>query len=139
MDTETVSKAAPHRAISVVEPFQPLVIIKEYWAMLTLKRRSHRVSGQEGARAGIVYASPSRVSDAEIKAVVINYCQDNLVTFGSGVLNAGSITVGRTSDLSGDPLTVTVNYNYDFLVMPSFINSLLGGIQLSANTVMRME
>lgn len=147
--------------------------------MLTLKRRSHRVSGQEGAtaiefaiclpllvllifgiiefsillydqavitnasregaRAGIVYAYPSRVSDAEIKAVVINYCQDNLVTFGSGVLNAGSITVNRTSDLSGDPLTVTVNYNYDFLVMPSFINSLLGGIQLSANTVMRME
>ena len=147
--------------------------------MLTLKKRSHKVLGQEGAaaiefaiclpllvllifgiiefsilfydqavitnasregaRAGIVYASPSRVSDAEIKAVVINYCQDNLVTFGSGVLNAGSITVNRTSDLSGDPLTVTVNYNYDFLVMPSFINSLLGGIQLSADTVMRME
>ena len=96
-------------------------------------------ASREGARAGIVYAYPSRVSDTEIKAVVINYCQENLVTFGSDVLNAGSITVGRTGDLSGDPLTVTVSYNYDFLVMPSFINSLLGGIQLSADTVMRME
>lgn len=96
-------------------------------------------ASREGARAGIVYAHPNRITDPEIKSVVMTYCQDNLITFGSGVLSAENVTVGRTTDLSGDPLTVTVSYSYDFLVMPSFISSLLGGIQLSANTVMRME
>jgi Flp pilus assembly protein TadG len=94
-------------------------------------------ASREGARTGIVYSYPSRISDDEIWAVVRNYCEDHLITFGSGTLQVPEIT--RSGDASGDVLTVRVRYKYDFLVIPSFIAELAGGINLLAETVMRME
>jgi hypothetical protein len=41
--------------------------------------------------------------------------------------------------VSGEPLTVRVAYQYDFLVLPGFVAGLTGGINLVAETVMRME
>jgi Flp pilus assembly protein TadG len=99
-------------------------------------------ASREGARAGIVYSDP-RPSDGEIQTVVNNYCQDHLITFGAGstvsttVARAGSGSGGE--EVAGDPLTVTVTYQYDFLVLPNLITSLTGGINLNATTVMRME
>jgi Flp pilus assembly protein TadG len=94
-------------------------------------------ASREGARAGIVYSFPDRVSDEEIANAVLNYCGDYLITFGeaSGV----NTTITRTGDLYGSPLTVRVEYQYDFLVLPNFITTLAGGINLAGETVMRME
>jgi Flp pilus assembly protein TadG len=105
-------------------------------------------AAREGARAGIVYdlddKSTSDTSDdtyhppdSEIATAVQYYCENYLITSGSGTLDYPTIT--RTGDGSGDLLTVEVNYNYEFFILPSFLSSLAGGIQLTAQSVMRME
>ena len=39
----------------------------------------------------------------------------------------------------GSDLTVTLNYRYDFLVLPSFMTTAMGPINLVAQTVMKLE
>ena len=93
-------------------------------------------ASREGARAGIVYRSTGPVSDTEIEEVVLDYCADYLITFGE----TSSLTISTTPGFeAGDPLTVTVTYDYQFLVLPNFVTALTGGINLAAITVMRME
>ena len=93
-------------------------------------------ASREGARAGIVYRYPDPVTDAEIEQVVLAYCADHLITFAT----IPSLTISTTPGLeAGDPLTVTVTYDYQFLVLPNFVAALTGGINLAATTVMRME
>lgn len=94
-------------------------------------------ASREGARAGIVYAFPNRISDTAITSVVTTYCGNYLITFGAN--NPPAISVSRSGNGAGDTLMVTVDYHYDFLVLPNFIASLVGGTDLSAVTVMRME
>ena len=94
-------------------------------------------ASREGARAGIVFA-PTPLDDGGITAVVNSYCASNLITFGSAT--GATTTVSRGGSGSpGDPLTVTVNYSYDFLVLPNFVTALTGPMDLQAITVMRME
>ncbi len=94
-------------------------------------------ASREGARAGIVYRDPP-VTDAEISNIVNSYCQNRLLTFGSP--NPVTTTVVREgSGASGDDLTVRVQYQYGFLVIPRFVTGITGGIQLEAQTIMRME
>ena len=94
-------------------------------------------ASREGARAGIVFKDPI-VSDDEITAVINNYCQNNLVTFGT--VKDATTTINREgASASGDNLTVTVVYTYDYLLLPGFISSLTGGLNMNATTVMRME
>jgi len=104
-------------------------------------------ASREGARAGIVFDEP-RTSDADIKTVVKTYCSNYLITFGASAVTPLDdddidITPSGPRDSStyppGTPLQVTVNYHYDFLVLPNFISTLVGGLDLSAVTVMRME
>jgi Flp pilus assembly protein TadG len=93
-------------------------------------------ASREGARAGIVYQYPERVSEAAIQQVVLDYCADHLITFAT----TPSLTISTATGVAaGDPLTVTVRYDYQFLVLPNFLTSLTGGINLAATTVMRME
>ena len=94
-------------------------------------------ASREGARAGIVYSFPDRIADAEIANVVSTYCGNHLISLGGNSSPATTITRGGNS--SGDSLTVRVTYRYDFLVLPNFIASLTNGINLQAETVMRME
>jgi hypothetical protein len=47
--------------------------------------------------------------------------------------------ISRTGNSTGDSLTVTVRYKYDFLVLPNFIGSLIGGKEIVGQTIMRME
>jgi Flp pilus assembly protein TadG len=102
-------------------------------------------ASREGARAGIVYSyqdgGPNHPVDADITAAIVQYCQDHLITFGSGTLTIPAPV--RTGDSPGDSLTVTVNYQYNFLVFDSLLSlvggSLSNGISLDAVTVMRME
>ena len=95
-------------------------------------------ASREGARAGIVFREPSCLSYGEIKNVVISYLGTHLITFG----NAAEPTVTVEPTTCPDPggsKKVTVSYNYEFLVLPNFINSLIGGITLTGETIMRME
>jgi Flp pilus assembly protein TadG len=94
-------------------------------------------ASREGSRTGIVFADP-RISDTEIESVVNTYCSDNLITFGDSGTSP-TVTVSRSGSGAGDSLTVSVNYHYDFLVLPNFISTLIGGLDISAVTIMRME
>ena len=94
-------------------------------------------ASREGARAGIVYSYPDRISESEITAVINTYCSTHLITFGTGALQPPEIVQSGTS--AGDSLIVTVRYRYDFLVLPNFISSLIGGTEIAAQTIMRME
>ena len=91
---------------------------------------------REGARAGIV-SQLVRVSDTQIQNVVDNYCRLYLISFKSGTTPA--TIVGRTGSTFGDELTVTVTYTYSFLALPHFVTGLVGPMNLTAKTVMRME
>jgi len=99
---------------------------------------------REGARAGMVLmpdhfgGQNGRLPTAQIEAVVNNYVQNHLISFGSGS-SAPTVTVQDTIESFGDALTVRVDYQYDFLVLPNFATSLTGPINLSAEVVMRKE
>lgn len=94
-------------------------------------------ASREGARAGIVFSTPERVSDEQIRQVVATYCSDHLVSFQAG--SVATTTIGRTGTSSGDSLTVSVAYPYNFLILPNMVTGLTGTLNLSAVTVMRME
>jgi Flp pilus assembly protein TadG len=100
-------------------------------------------ASREGARAGIVAQDP-RVADDMIQTVVKNYCKNYLVTFGTDTIEDSDIVVSpaygtRSSAAFGTDLKVDVNYHYDFFVLPNFVTALLGGINLQATTLMKME
>ena len=94
-------------------------------------------ASREGARQGIIYAYPDRITNGEIISTVNNYCADYLISLGGNSTVATDIS--RSGNSSGDPLIVRVSYRYDFLVLPNFISTLTSGINLVAETVMRME
>jgi Flp pilus assembly protein TadG len=91
----------------------------------------------EGARAGIVYAYPNRIGNAEIINTVNNYCSAHMISLGGS--SSVNTTITRGGNESGDPLTVSVSYTYTYLVLPNFIASLTSGINLQTQTVMRLE
>src|SRR5512136_2031326 len=93
-------------------------------------------ASREGARAGIVFRVPP-VTDDEITNIVNTYLGSNLMTFGGPT--TANITVTRNGYNPGDELKVSVNYTYTFLLIPNFIASLSGGVNLVAETIMRME
>jgi Flp pilus assembly protein TadG len=93
-------------------------------------------ASREGARAGIV-SQLVRVSDSQIQSVVDNYSRLYLISFRSGA--APVTTVARTGSTFGSELSVTVTYTYSFLALPQFVTGLVGPMNLTARTVMRME
>jgi Flp pilus assembly protein TadG len=94
-------------------------------------------ASREGARAGIVYSYPDRIGDGEIVNVVNTYCSDHMISLGGN--STVSTTITRSGNASGDDLTVRVSYVYRFLVLPNLISSLAGGLNLEAETIMRLE
>ena len=102
-------------------------------------------AAREGARAGIVFApvrpagSPiqGRLTELEIEDVVMTYCQNHLVNFGGADISRDDIEVDGEEGTAGVPLTVTVNYTYNHVAISSFLG--LGGMSLSATSVMRSE
>ncbi len=101
-------------------------------------------ASREGARVGIVYRLPA-VTDAEITGVVNNFLGSRLITFGgsrdpsSNPVSGATVIVTRTGYSPGGELRVRVGYTYSFLVLPHFTPGLGGGINMVAETIMRME
>jgi hypothetical protein len=97
-------------------------------------------ASREGARAGIVYSYPTKITKDEISGIVSKYCGTNLVSFGASPDPKDPIvTISGTCSKAGDNITVSIAYPYHFLVLPSFIISLAGPINLGAESVMRCE
>lgn len=97
-------------------------------------------ASREGARAGIVFdaSQPSdRISDADIIQIARDYCEDNLITFGAAATPV--ITITRAGNDPGDDLTISVTYNYGFLILQNLIPGFNSTINLGAESVMRME
>ena len=93
-------------------------------------------ASREGARAGILF-HPDGILDAEIRRVVRNYCSEHVITFGEDSIDDSDSDIPITR--TGGNLTVKVIYRYDFLVLPDFVTGIVGDINLSAVTTMRME
>lgn len=100
---------------------------------------------REGARlASLYYTNPSDPTDhvrpvSDIQTWVVTNPRNTLFTFGADTLTASDIVVNRTFDNGQYFQRVTVNYSYDFMVLPSFLAGLMGPIDLSAVAVMRDE
>lgn len=99
-------------------------------------------ASREGARAGIVFVdqNPCGPSDAEIINVIQSYCSNYLITFGAAT--TPTTTIARSGCTVGDSLTVTVRYQYNFLIIPNLTfygAGFPGGINVQAQTVMRLE
>lgn len=111
-------------------------------------------ASREGARLGIVQAVP-RVPRKEIWQVALHYCGNYLVTFGAkttpeiipgcedtngdGTIDEDTECNGQICTKFGDDLTVTVTYDYRFLVIPNFIPGFNKPLRLTAQTVMKCE
>ncbi len=101
-------------------------------------------ASREGARAGILYRDPFLADPtAVVTTAVKNYCKPNgvsrLISLKPSSLDPTVTIVPPLPAASGDPLTVQVSYQYNFLVLPAFISGFVGGMNLHAQTVMRME
>jgi len=90
-------------------------------------------AAREAARAGIVFA-PNRLNQADVENVAVNYCNQNLITFGA--VDFDVVADDPTTLSPGDPLQVTVTYRYT-LAVSGFVG--IGSINLSAQSTMRME
>ena len=92
-------------------------------------------ASREGARRGSVHDASTlngTVGDGPILAVM-NNLNNSLISLGSS--NTAEVLINPAAPrTSGDDLTVTVNYTYDFLVLPDFTS-----INLSGVTVMKVE
>jgi Flp pilus assembly protein TadG len=113
---------------------------------------------REAAREGIVLRNPkltlAQLNTQILLPTVTNYTTSRLVSFDGNVTpnNNGSSLVppatwsdnnsNATSD-PGESLTVTVVYNYSFLLLPNLMQlvkgNLTSNIQINAVTVMRFE
>src|SRR5512135_1353761 len=87
-------------------------------------------ASREGARMGILMRTP-RVPVATIQATVSAYCANNLISFGTTTPTTTVPVPCPTSGTDND-ITVTVAYPYKFLVLPNFLSSVTGQIDLTA-------
>jgi Flp pilus assembly protein TadG len=110
------------------------------FGMLLYNQQVLTNASREGARAGIVSSTP-RVSEATIESVVQNYCLNHLVTFGTPNIPTTTKPIpGYDSAATfGTNLTVQVNYQYSFLVIPGFIPGIPRLRTMQAITVMKYE
>ena len=92
-------------------------------------------ASREAARAGIVNGS---VSDAIIQGYAQNYCKDRLITFRNP--NTPNVIVSRPSGSnSGNPLIVTVTYQFSGLVLGVMLRPQNWDQTLSSTSVMNFE
>ncbi|SFR78081.1 Flp pilus assembly protein TadG [Marinobacter daqiaonensis] len=103
-------------------------------------------AGREGARTGILFRPAPRdivAEDAAINQAIDDYAASYLISLGGPA--AMTTNIQRT-DLSangvfdaGDQITVTITYPYQFLILPKFLGTLGGALNLSSTIVMRAE
>lgn len=94
-------------------------------------------ASREGARAGIVLSSP-KLTDAQIRTVVLNYTNGALISLGS--TTAPTVTIAQSTPASfPNPLRVTVSYTYKGLGVGTMLGALGAPIVLTSSTSMVNE
>lgn len=109
-------------------------------------------ASREGARIGIVYLLDRTATDLAlpdgttgtlndlIDQTVDGYLSNYLISFGGAGSHSTTTNPASAGTITqGDYLDVTVTYHYNFLVIPSFITDLTGGVDLVGTTTMRAE
>lgn len=102
-------------------------------------------ASREATRIGIVYTldrtdedEASRITGTII-STINNYLENNLINFGGDGIKDPIIEPGISSLKSGDNLSITLQYPYNFVIIGSLIPQLNGTFQLEARTTMRAE
>lgn len=94
-------------------------------------------ASREGARAGIVLSAP-KMSEAEIRSVVLTYTNGALLSMGSSP--APTVSAVHSDAASGSSLlNVTVSYTYAGLGLGRMLSALDSPIVLTSSTVMANE
>ena len=94
-------------------------------------------ASREAARAGVVVRVP-QLAASDVANVALAYTQNNLVTGGTST--TPTVKVDQSAGTSpGSPLSVTVTYTYEGLVLGSALSALTGPVTVSATTVMNYE
>ncbi|TKC86253.1 pilus assembly protein [Trinickia terrae] len=94
-------------------------------------------ASREAARSGVTVHVPV-LTTTQIQTVALNYLNNNLVA--GGTASTPTVTVSQPSGTSsGDPLTVTVSYTYNGIVLGSAFSAITGSVTLSAATTMNYE
>lgn len=100
-------------------------------------------ASREGARTGILFRPENprdTVSeDAMIEQVIRDYAEQYLISLGGPAEMDISITRSDPDMSPGSDVVVTVDYPYQFLLLPGFVGTLGGVLELSATTTMRAE
>ena len=143
-------KGATAVELAIILPLLVLLIFAMIeFGLYMFNRQVITNAAREGARAGII-SKPVRLSNGEIKTVVLNYSKQHLATLGEDTLETDDVTIKPIdNDLNdgfnpathrcvrfGCDLEVQVDFTYDFLFLSSIgINTL--NIQSLAS--MKME
>ncbi|SFU36007.1 TadE/TadG family type IV pilus assembly protein [Halomonas korlensis] len=104
-------------------------------------------ASREGARTGILFRPPIEslgtrdlaAEDAAIEQAVRDYAEQYLISLGGEAQMDIAIERSDEAMSPGSDVTVTVDYPYQYLVLPGFIGDLGGVLNLSSITVMRAE
>jgi len=147
-------KGAAAVEFAIILPLLVLIVFGTIeFSLMMFNKQVITNAAREGARAAIIWKSP-RLNDDQVRAVVNQYCSQNLITFGedsgpeidicpdyeSSTIcprNNGTETLPQRKDAASEtPVYVTVTYKYDFLVLAN-----LGFEQVHIKTVsvMKME
>ncbi|WP_111412463.1 TadE/TadG family type IV pilus assembly protein [Billgrantia lactosivorans] len=99
-------------------------------------------AAREGAREGILFKPQPRdlsAEDAAIEQAIRDYAEHYLISLGGPAEMAISVARSDPGMSPGSDVTVTVDYSYQFLLLPGFVSSLGEILELSATTTMRAE
>lgn len=104
-------------------------------------------ASREGARTGILFRPPDEslgtrdltAEDAAIEQAVRDYAEEYLISLGGPAELTIDITRSDASMSPGSEVVVTVDYPYQFLLLPGFIGTLGDLIEIQAVTSMRAE
>jgi Flp pilus assembly protein TadG len=97
-------------------------------------------ASREGAREGILFRDDRSGLETDIQNTINTYLSDYLISFGTPTPPTWISDPADVTTLhSGDHLTITVEYDYDFLLVPGFIETIGPSLKLSAATTLRAE
>lgn len=102
---------------------------------------------REGARSAVVYRANAAnfdyapLTENEIRTIIGNYYQNQLVTFGEPFDPATDVQVeyDPSPATRGGNIEVRVNFTYTYFALPRMLNLGGGTLDLSSRTIMRME
>ncbi|MDR5899537.1 TadE/TadG family type IV pilus assembly protein [Halomonas vilamensis] len=128
-------------AISSILLFLLLFGIIEFSVALFDKATLTNAS-REGARTGILFKPQPRdiaAENAAIEQAIRDYAEEYLISLGGPAEMAIDIQRSDANMPPGSDVVVTVNYPYEFLLLPGFVGTLGGILELSSTTTMRAE